>query len=184
MAIEERFYRSLEVIKISELIFQNLSIRYDTKSVSRSVVTKCKIVEIISVITLIILLFGSITLEMILIDVEKYFIPMLFVGFVTEAMILIGGVGVLTSILKKIVPRHYEFITWLMKFKSNEIEVGWLNSRFIIEMWCDSHGWVRKEIGYFIDEDYVLTDESDKSKPIHMTVDLTKEEVEIVITNA
>lgn len=169
------------MVKLSELNFQNLSIRYDTKSVSK--IAKCKIVEIIGVIALIVLLFGSITLEMILIDVEKYFVPMLFVGIITEAIVLIGGIGVLVSILKKIAPIHYEFITWLMKFKSNEIEVGWLNGRFIIEMWCNSKGWIKKEMGHFIDEDYILIDDSDKSKPIHMTVDLIKEEVEVIITN-
>lgn len=175
------------MIIISELKFQNLSIRYDTKSMSRFVVTKCKTIKIIGMIFLVILLFGSITLEMILIDVEKYFAIALLVGFITEVIIFIGGISLLVSILNKITPRHYEFITWLMKFKADEIEVGWLNDRFIIEMWCNSHGWARgwarKKIGHFIDEDYILIDESDKSRPLYMTIDLTKEEIEVIITN-
>lgn len=150
---------------------------------SKSVVTKCKTIEIIGMIFLLILLFGSITLEMIFIDVEKYFATALLVGFITEVIILISGINLLVSILNKITPRHYEFITWLMKFKGDEIQVGWLNNRFIIEMWCNSHGWTRKEIGHFIDEDYILIDESDKSRPLHMTIDLTKEKVEVIITN-
>ena len=70
-----------------------------------------------------------------------------------------------------------------MKFKTDEIEVGWLNNRYIVEMWIQSKGWIKKEFDNFIDEDYKYDDNSDKSNPIHMTIDLTKEDVEVIVTN-
>ena len=71
-----------------------------------------------------------------------------------------------------------------MKFKTDEIEVGWLNNRYVVEMWIQSKGWIKKEFDNFIDEDYKYEDNSDKSKPIHMTIDLTKEDVEVIVTNS
>lgn len=120
---------------------------------------------------------------MIFIDVEKYFVPMLFVEFITNVIVLIGGMSLLVSILNKITPSRYEFITWLMKFKVDEIKVDWLNNRFIVEMRCNSDGWVRKNIEHFINENYILVDTSDKSKPLYMTIDLTKRKIAVIITN-
>lgn len=39
------------------------------------------------------------------------------------------------------------------------------------------------EFGHFIDEDYKLEDKADKSKPVHMTINLVNDDVEVVVEN-
>lgn len=174
----------MEVIKIGELNFKNLTIKYDDIAMSKKVIRKVNAIEKFGVFILIVTLFGTITLETFLLDIENHMTLSMIVAFITVAIVLIGGVSLVTFICKRFSPRHYEFITWLMKFKADEIEVGWLNNRYIVEMWIQSKGWVKEEFDNFIDEYYKYEDNSDKSKPIHMTIDLTKEDVEVIVTNS
>ena len=42
---------------------------------------------------------------------------------------------------------------------------------------------MKREFGNFIDEDYTLEDKADKSKPVHMTINLVNGDVEVMIEN-
>lgn len=169
---------------IGELNFKNLTIKYDDAAMSKKIIRKVNAIEKFGVFIIIVVLFGTIALETFLLDIENHMALLMIVAFITEAIVLIGGVFLVTFVCKRFSPRHYDFVTWLMKFKTDEIEVGWLNNRYVVEMWIQSKGWIKKEFDNFIDEDYKYEDNSDKSKPIHMTIDLTKEDVEVIVTNS
>lgn len=168
-----------------ELNFKNLTIKYDGDKFSKSVMRKVKTIENIGMFIVILAVFGVAGLNIVLWDLDSHFGLSVLIGFVTICATMLGGVFGLTEICKRFSPRHYEFVTWLMKCKSNEIEIGWLNGRYgryVVNMY-GQHGWMKKELGDFIYEDYKLEDKSDKSKPVHMTIDLMNGDVEVVVEN-
>ena len=167
---------------IKELNFKNLTIKYDGDKISKSIMRKVKTVEVLGVFLIIALFFWTIGIECFYIDAENNFVLSMVVSIVSMLLILVGGSFGLAEICKKIAPRHYEFVTWLMKYKSNKIEIGWLNDRYVVNMY-GQHGWIKKEFGNFIDEDYKWEDKADNSKPVHMIINLTDEDVEVIVEN-
>lgn len=167
---------------IKELNFKNLTVRYDEDRFSKSIMRKVKAIENIGMLILLIASFGMIGINIAVWDLNNYFGLSVLIGFVTMFVTIFGGTFIFYKICEKFSPRHYEFITWLMKFKSNEIEVGWLNDRYVVNMY-GQHGWIKKEFCHFIDEDYKLEDRADKSKPVHMTINLVNDDVEVVVEN-
>ena len=167
---------------IKELNFKNLTVRYDGEKLSKSTIKKVKIIEGIGIFIFLFVLFGVTGLNTALWDLEHHFGLSILIGFVSIGTVMFGGVFGFSKICEKFSPRHYEFITWLMKFKSNEIEIGWLNDRYVVNMY-GQHGWMKKEFCHFIDEDYKIEDRADKSKPVHMIIDLTRENIGVVVEN-
>lgn len=169
---------------IGELKFKNLVIRYDDSAISKKIIKKTKAVEIIGLLTVIIaLILAFIGLESYFLDIESNVVLSMLILSITEVSILLGGIYLLVSLLERLTPRHYELISYLMRCKPYEIEVGWLNNRYVVEIWSVSNGWIKKEFDEFLHREYKCIDICDKSKPIFMTIDLTKEDVEVTITN-
>ena len=131
--------------------------------------------------TTIVLLFGAIILFCIFTDIENNFWLALPLALSLETAIILGGVFGTTALSKRAAPKHYEFVNWLTKFKENEIEIGWLNDRYIVQI--NSQSRCMEGLGAFVMEDYYLYDSADKSKPIHMIIDLTKDDIEVVVKN-
>ena len=165
-----------------ELNFKNLIIKYDGEKFSKSVMRKVKTIEGIGMVIFLIAFFGVAGLNTTLWDLDNHFGLSVLVGFVTIGATIFGGAFGLVEICKRFSPRHYEFVTWLMKYKPDEIEIGWLNGRYIVNMY-GQHGWMKREFGNFIDEDYTLEDKADKSKPVHMTINLVNGDVEVMVEN-
>lgn len=174
----------MEAKYIGILNFKNLTIKYDDIAISRKTIRKISMIEGFGIFIIIVALFGIIVLESFLLDIENHIALSIIVTFITESPVLIGGVFLVTFICERFSPRHYGFVTRLMKFKTDEIEVGWLNNRYVVEVWSVSNGWIKKELDDFLHREYKCVDICDKSKPIHMTIDLTKEDVEVIVTNS
>lgn len=166
--------------RTAELNFKNLTVKYDGDKFSKSKIRILKAIETLGILALAGFLLSAIVLIPMFLGAENKLILSVFIG-VTTVLTTFGGAIGLAFFLKKLAPRHYEFITWLMRFKKNEIEVGWLNNRYVVQMF--SQDWHMKEFGNFIPENYRLNDQSDKSKPMHMTIDLTKDAIEVVVKN-
>lgn len=130
------------------------------------------------------LILAFVIFEVSFVDIiENHIVISMLVLAITETSILLGGIHLLISLLEKLTPRDYELINYLMRCKPDDIEVGWLNNRYVVHVWNPSKGWVKKELDNFLDGEYKCVDICDKSKPIFMTIDLTKEIVEVTITN-
>ena len=165
-----------------ELNFKNLTIKYDGESFSKSIMRKVKIIEGIGIFLNVIVLFSVMRFGSIFLDIENHLGLSIIINLLLIGLVVGGGIALLTFICKKVSPRHYEFVTWLMRYKSNEIEIGWLNDRYVVNMY-GQHGWIKREFGNFIDEDYKFEDKAEKSKPVHMTIDLVNGDVEVVVEN-
>ena len=151
---------------------------------SKKTIKKTKAVEIIGLLTIITaLILAFIGLVSYFLDVENNVVLSMLVLSITEVSILLGGIYLLVSLLERLSPIHYAFITYLMRCKPYEIEVGWLNNRYVVEVWSVSNGWIKKELDDFLHREYKCVDICDKSKPIFMVIDLTKEDIEVIITN-
>ena len=167
---------------MAELNFRNLSIKYDNTKISKSSIRKNKTIEIIGGLCIFVALGGAIFFGN-SISIDRNLALFIVYGFVSVALIMYGGIFVLCKIQEKISPRYFDLVTWLMKFKHDEIVVGWFNDEFIVELYNGRGDWMRYDLLNFIGDDYKLTDNSDKSKPIFMTIDLTMNEPEILTNN-
>ena len=168
---------------MKELCFKNLTIRYDGEEFSKSIMRKVKTIENIGTFVILVVFFGVMALSAAIpLYLDNCFVLSVLIGFTSMIIVLFGGSSKLTEICKRFSPRHYEFVTQLMKYKSDEIEIGWLNDRYVVNI-HGQHGWVKKEFGRFVDEDYRLEDKADKSKPVHMTIDLVNGDVEVTVEN-
>ena len=163
----------------NELNFTNLTVKYDGEKSSKKEIRKVKTLEALSAFITVGLIIGSAFLFTTLI---KNVVLLMFISVITMAIILFGGgFGLSVLIEEKIAPKHYRFITWLMRFKRNEIEIGWMNNRYVVQMFAQE--WKTKEFNEFIPENYHLIDNADKAKPLHMTIDLTKDKIEVIVEN-
>ena len=163
----------------NELNFKNLTVKYDGEKLSKKEIRKIKTIEAFGILTITGLFLGSIFLIPTLIE---NFILLMCVSVITMIIILFGGGFGFTMFLeKKIYPKYYSFVTWLMKYKKNEIEIGWMNDRFLVRLFAQE--WKTKEFGQFIPENYHLIDNADKAKPLHMTIDLTTDAIAVIVKN-
>lgn len=167
---------------IKELNFKNLTIKYDAEQLSKSVIRNTTIAEYTIIILFFVIYFVAMTLNGELLGFEKHFVLTIIIGVILSGIFVFGMAFVIVNFHEKLVPRHYDFITWLTRYKEDEIEIGWLNDRYIVNMY-GQHGWMKKEFGNFIDEDYKLEDKTDKSKPVHMTINLANGDVEVIVEN-
>lgn len=167
---------------MAKLEFKNLSVEYNEMKISKSSIRKCKTIEI--VVGALCVFVGLIIVGLLgtLIDIGIGIWLILF-DLVSISLVLGGGMFLIYKIQQKVSPKYFDLVTWLMKFKHNEVEVGWFNGRFVIEMWDGRGGWMKYTIPKFIECDYMLADDSDKTKPIFMTVDLMTDVPKIIISN-
>ena len=167
---------------MAKLNFRNLSVEYNDKQISKYVIRKNKTIEIVGSLCIFI---GLIIVGLLssLIDLEHGFWIILF-DLISVFVTLGSGLFLLYKIQQKIFPKYFDLVTWLMKFKQNEIEVGWLNDRFVVELYDGRGSWMKYSLQKFIGSDYVLVDNADKTKTIFMTVDLMSDIPKISITNS
>lgn len=167
---------------MAKLNFRNLTVEYDEMKISKSSIRKDRVIEIVGVLCI---LMGIIVAGLIstIIGIEHWFWIILF-DLISISLVLGGGVFLIYKIQQKVSPNHFDLVTWLMRFKHNEIEVGWLNDRFVVELWDGRGSWMKYGLQKFIGCDYVMVDNSDKTKTIFMTVDLMTDTPKISITNS
>lgn len=167
---------------MAELNFKNLSITYDDAKISKSLIRKNKVIAVVGALCIFI---GLIVIGLLstLINIENGFCILIF-DLTFMLLVLCGGFFAIDKIHQKVSPKHFDLVTWLMKFKHDEIESGWLNDRFVVELWDGRGSWMKYGLQKFIGCDYTLIDNSDKTKPIFMIVDLMTEVPKILISNS
>lgn len=167
---------------MAKLNFKNLSVEYDERDISKSSIRKNRAIEIVGALCIFI---GMIIVGLLstLIGIEQGLWIILF-DFISISLTLGGGMFLIYKIQQKVSPNHFDLVTWLMRFKHSEIEVGWLNDRFVVELWDGRGGWMKYDLQKFIGCDYVLVDSSDKTKTIFMKIDLMTDTPKISITNS
>lgn len=168
--------------------FKNLTIKYDKEIITPKLIKKinrinnigCSIVLMTSVF----LVICSIAL---LLKVYEFGILFLLGELSILLFIMIADVSVIVAITctisSKAEPPHYELIAYLLELNKDDIEVGWLNNRYIINVNTVKDGWVKRELDEFLEEPYVLEDNAIKEYPINMIIDMTKENVRVVTIN-
>lgn len=167
----------------NELIFKNLIVRYDNNTLSKKKMRKMKFISVMSTgigIILFFVIFGFITMNIGMDD--NYMLKTFILTFFMIAIIF--GLGVLIELIyDKITPRYYEFIRCLMKFKTNEIEIGLLNNRYVVSKWNPRCGWLVSSLNAFINEEYDLEENCDKAQSIKVLIDLTQEKIKVTVNN-
>lgn len=165
---------------MSELKFYNINVIYDdTKINKRTIFINNCITYLGIILTLIIL---CVVMFIVPVDVLDTTLGSL-IAVIGGAIFIMVGVSVEYFILQKIYPRHYEFVIWMMKFKYNDLEFGLFNDRYIVETFLPK-GWNNLSLNYFIGEEFVLHEDNiDKSKLLYLTIDCTKEKIEVIISN-
>lgn len=163
----------------NELNFYNLTVKYDGDKFSKKELRKFNRIFWLGCVVLLILLFATIALSALLVPEPSFWI--LFIVTILSGIIIYGGAFGLSTYIDKITPRHYELLTWLMRFKKEEIEVYWINDRYGVMMFTS--GWHHKELDYILKEEYNITDTADKAYPVHMTIDLTQDTIDVTVRN-
>ena len=139
----------------------------------------------ISTIALLIIMFVSFFVIAQFIDIEKHIGLAFLIGFVVEAIIIGGGIYLITIYIpRKFLPAHLEFVQMLMRFKENEIVAGTFNGELMINTKV-SNNWETQNFGCWIDSDYhlKLKEGFDYYHPVHITVDLTTEITKVYVEN-
>ena len=162
---------------MAELNFKNLCIKYDNTKISKSSIRKNNAIENIGVVCITIGIIAIALYSMLI----EYNLHALLFDIVSIFLLIGGGLFAIYKIQQKITPKYFDLVTQLMKFKHNEIEVGWFNNRIIIESF--NRIWAIYDFEEFIGCECTLVDKSDRIKPIFITIDLTLEKPEILISN-
>lgn len=167
---------------MKELKFSNISVIYDDAEISKKKI----------LLNNFIMYFGCI-ITVLLIFTTAFIIPENKLGtalgtvlmLISSLAISVCGAGSITLILKKLSPKHYKFITWLMKFRHNEFEFGLFNNKYIVQAHFPD-GWKILSLNYFLnlEKSFSLNDEGiNKLEPLQMFIDCTKDEAEVIIKN-
>lgn len=167
---------------MAKLSFKNLTVEYDKAKISAASIRRDRAIVVVGALCILIGIIASGFIST-LIDIE-HGLWVILLDLIFISLVLVGGLFLIYKIHEKMSPIHFDLVTWLMKFKHNEIEVGWFNDRFVVELWNGRSGWMKYSLQKFVGCDYVLVDDSDKTKTIFMTVDLMTDTPRISITNS
>ena len=165
---------------MGELKFNNLTVLYNKDDFSKKSLRKYRLLEKIvgTIFAIIIMLLIAIIAQL------KFTITNIIISIIVIIVLMTLIVLTCTSIENKYKPKNYNLIQSIKNKKSDDIEVGWFNGRYIALTYNENHGWQVYGLKRFLHgKDYVLTDNANKDKPIHMTIDTTKEVIEITIEN-
>lgn len=159
---------------MSKIELDNLVILYDTESTySKQTMKRVRRVEriggtISALIAMIAIIVGALM---------ERFLP----GLLLTIAIVTIDIVVLLKLLKKISPKHYKFVSCMEKIDKDSIEVGWFNNRYIVLEFNEQCGWKAKSLASFIKTtNYKLIDKAKHNENVKMTIDLTKETIEII----
>ena len=166
--------------------FKNLTIKYDKEIITTKLIKKINRINNIGCSIVILLIFLTIIfIGVLLKDCESV---IMFLGeLVILIFIMLADASVVVyitcTIISKVEPPHYDLIAYLLKLDKNDIEVGWLNDRYVINVNTEKEGWVKRELDEFLEEPYLLEDNAIKEQTIKMIIDMTKEDVKVITIN-
>jgi hypothetical protein len=158
---------------MNELEFLNLTVLYNDKTKEMK---KTRTMERCCTFVSVIVIIGSLLLFV--------FYENLLIGLMVSLTTVILSIIALISFMNKIEPPHYEFLSWLRHMKRNEIEIGWFNDRYVVQILSEQHGWCTRDLECFLrNEPYVLIDKSKKGEPVHITIDMTQDLTSVIVKN-
>ena len=164
-----------------KIYFDNIKVVYDGSEISKKSILKNNLIMCGGCTLTIVAMFALIFAIPIDVMLSVYGI---FLSIVGSLLVMVGGVGFTTIVMKFNQPKHYDFVTKMMRFKSDTLEFGEFNGRYIIRALL-SRGWECFNLKYFIGEEFFLldNDEVDRTKPLCAIIDCTGEKINVLISN-
>ena len=164
-----------------ELNFNNIKVIYNGSEINKRSIFKNNFImysgAVLTIITICVLLLA--VPEPIISTI--YGIVLSLVGSIG---ILIGSAGLVCFILNNYSPVHFDFVAYMMKFKSNQLEFGLFNGEYMAKV-LGQNGCRCLNLERFIGEDYILLedDKVDKSKPLYVTINCMQDKITLLIEN-
>lgn len=164
-----------------KIYFDNIKVIYDESEISKKSILKNNLIMyggcILTIAVLFALIFAIPT------DVIST-VHRIFLSIIGGLLVIVGGTGFTTIVIKFNSPKHYDFVTKMMRFKPDALEFGEFNGRYIIRALL-SRGWECFNLKYFIGEEFLLldNDEVDRTKPLCAIINCTGEKITVLISN-
>lgn len=168
---------------MNKLEFKNVTVLYDEEKVNKKICkSKNRWMNLWSVITALLIfaiMFVSVFITQNLPEALSILISLILMIGLMVGSIFLGYWVVYRNTIKA-----FSFMEWLFRMK--EVYAGWYNDKILLRVQHSNgiddyslQGFVRT-----IKNELVITDKSDKSKPIHIFIDITRDEkTEITIEN-
>lgn len=166
---------------MKELNFNNVKLIYNESEINKKTILLNNCVLILSSLLTVVLMF----LSMFIIPDNLLNTGLgLIVGIIIALTILFIGVCLTYFTLENKLPKHFDFVSWLIKLKQNDIEFGTFNGRYLIRVFT-TDGWKTMSLERFINEKDLLIDSNnaDYSKPLRLIVDCTNEQTKVYVCN-
>ena len=167
---------------MKEIKFKNINIVYNDKEISKKKIFINNFLMYSSSLLVVILML---TVCFILTETIINTAVATIISVISSLIVLICGIGLISLVLKKLSPKHFEFIEWVKKFKYNDFEFGVFNNRYVVQAHF-TKGWETISLKYFLNPEKsfkLIEDFEDKTKPLQMFIDCTKEETIVTIKN-
>ena len=156
---------------IGELNFKNLIVKYDASEISKQKIRLIKGIDILTIlICMLVILAGLFSFP----NIPNDNIVAFGLGFTIFASVMVAILVMITNrIESKLEPRHYRFVTWLMRLKGSNIEVGFFNGKYLVIINDPSHHTQMYDLNKFLGCSISVVDESSGELPIVMNIDVT-----------
>lgn len=167
---------------MKEIKFKNINIVYNDKEISKKKIFINNFLMYSSSLLVVILML---TVSFILAETVINTAVATLLSLISSLAVLICGICLISLVLKKLSPKHFEFIDWVRKFKYNDFEFGLFNDRYIVQAHFPK-GWETLSLKYFLKPEKsfkLIEDFEDKTKSLQIFVDCTKEETIVTVKN-
>ena len=170
---------------MNKLEFKNITVIYNEEDVNKKICKRkerqmnlwCVMTAILTFVMLFVLLGFTVTINL----PEAFFY---IIGLIFMLTWMFGSVFLGYWVVYRNTIKAFSFMEWLFRMK--EVHAGWYNDKILIRVQHSNgiddyslQGFVRT-----IKNELTITDKSDRSKPIHIFMDITSDEkTEITIEN-
>lgn len=107
-----------------------------------------------------------------------------FIG-ILGALTLICGAFLTSFISNRLAPKHFNFLSWVKRIKSDELEFGEFNGAYIVKVPFES-GYRFENLQQFVGSDSKIDIQNtnvDKTKPLFLTINCLNEKIIMIIGN-
>lgn len=163
-----------------EFNFKNIKIVYNENDFNKK--TKIKVNCV---------LYGGVILTLTLFVLVSSFLndsptkfEIFFIG-ILGSLTLICGAFLASSISNRLAPKHFNFLNWVKRIKSDELEFGEFNGSYIVKVPFES-GYRFENLQQFVGSDSKIDVQNtnvDKIKPLFLTVNCLNEKIIMIIEN-
>ena len=171
----------MEVISICDIEFKNVTVTFNNNKVNKKLCKKKNRYMTLWCFMTVLLMFVALTLGFLMTQNVSFFLLT-----IVESVLILGAIFGFTFlgywlIYHKTIKAFF-FVEWL--FKVREVYAGWYNDKILIRVQHSNgiiddyslQGFVRS-----IKNEFVITDKSEKGKPIHIYIDVTNDDKTIIL---